>query len=241
MSENAKYRYEIVAPSGYEAVQEGEITAEQHGDVCRVLNGESLSASQAREAELREKLEAAESQQDKFKDDANRFYGQAVLNQQQAEAAEARIKASQEQEPTSYIVTPDALVAQYQSPIVPAELADLHRECKWEFEAERQRRVDAERDLAELRELLESKVPEWKPLTNYGQVKVGDRIMFELCGTTVKRTIGEILFGGTDKEEMIYDRGRNYYIITSMALKGEGSQKNVRYFPKSAQPKEAKQ
>jgi len=59
----------------------------------------------------------------------------------------------------------------------------------------------------------------WVPITKPGQVKVGDKLRFTLCGDLHNRKARQILNAGTDQEEIIYDVGRNYYLITSWRLK----------------------
>lgn len=104
--------------------------------------------------ELREKLEAAEVKAMKFSDQCAEANERWSKEKQRAEAAEARIKASQEQEPFKFCDTATGRVhdyaydcegnakAVYLEPVIPPELAELQREN------------------AELRKLLESKVPE---------------------------------------------------------------------------------
>ena len=67
-----------------------------------------------------------------------------------------------------------------------------------------------------------------RPLRAAGQIRVGDKIRFELSGDTVTRRVKKIIAPGTEREEIIYSEKKNYYLITSMALAGKASQKNVR-------------
>jgi hypothetical protein len=68
----------------------------------------------------------------------------------------------------------------------------------------------------------------WLPITAPGQVAVGDKLKFTIGETEYRETVKQILDPGTDKEELIYNKRRNYYLITSMAIANKGSQKNVR-------------
>ena len=66
----------------------------------------------------------------------------------------------------------------------------------------------------------------WVPLTLPGMVKQGDFIRFDLSGKQLIKRVKEVLNPGTEKEEIIYNRKRNYYLITSMAINGLSYQKN---------------
>ncbi len=74
----------------------------------------------------------------------------------------------------------------------------------------------------------------WMKITKPGQLKVGDKLRFTIGDVLHNRMVKRILNAGTDHEEIIYNIGRNYYLITSMAIDGSGSQKNVQYLSKSA-------
>jgi len=67
---------------------------------------------------------------------------------------------------------------------------------------------------------------EWR-LKSVGQVKAGDRISFDLGGNRICVIAKEVLNPGTDREEVIYNRKKNFYFITSMALDGTSTHKNV--------------
>jgi hypothetical protein len=70
---------------------------------------------------------------------------------------------------------------------------------------------------------------EWKSITAPGQVKVGTRLRFTIGDDKYSETAKLILHPGTDAEEIIYNKRKNYYLITSMAIVNLGSQKNVEY------------
>lgn len=73
-------------------------------------------------------------------------------------------------------------------------------------------------------------VARWKPVTGPGQVHHGDRVRFTIGDKQHQQRAKSILNWGTDKEEVIYDRGQNYYFITSMVANGTSNHKNVEYF-----------
>lgn len=72
---------------------------------------------------------------------------------------------------------------------------------------------------------------EWSKLTEAGQVKRGDYVRFDLCGEKKVHRVAIMLHAGTDQEEIIYQKSKNWYLITSMSIAGTGSQKNVEYLP----------
>ena len=69
----------------------------------------------------------------------------------------------------------------------------------------------------------------WQPITTPGQVSVGDKLRFTIGDEEYRETVKDLIEPGTDKEEIIYNIRRNYYLITSMAIANMGSQKNVRF------------
>lgn len=77
-------------------------------------------------------------------------------------------------------------------------------------------------------------VPGWQRITAPGQVKVGTKLRFNLGDYKYIRTAKLILHPGTDKEEIIYNKRQNYYLITSMAIANRGSQKNCEFLGAAA-------
>jgi hypothetical protein len=71
----------------------------------------------------------------------------------------------------------------------------------------------------------------WQPITKPGQVKVGDKLRFTIGDDKFSETAKVILHAGTDREEIIYNKRRNYYLITSLSIKNSGSSKNVEFLP----------
>ena len=71
--------------------------------------------------------------------------------------------------------------------------------------------------------------PLWMRITAPGQVKVGTKLRFNIGDKNYAETAKQILDPGTAKEEIIYNKRKNYYLITSMAINGTGSAKNVEY------------
>lgn len=67
----------------------------------------------------------------------------------------------------------------------------------------------------------------WIPLTAPGQVQLGDWLSFSVAGEVSYAIAREILNPGTDAEEVIYNRKKNYYFITSMVVAGTSSHKGV--------------
>lgn len=77
----------------------------------------------------------------------------------------------------------------------------------------------------------------WIKLEKAGQVRVGDKLCFTIGDKTYNERAKLILHAGTDKEEVIYDKGRNFYFITSMVLSGTSNHKNMRVLPRAAPAK----
>lgn len=67
----------------------------------------------------------------------------------------------------------------------------------------------------------------WRPLHSVGQLQEGDKIRFVLDGKEQTRRVKEVINPGTDKEEVIYNKRRNFYFITRMALDGSSRVKGV--------------
>lgn len=74
----------------------------------------------------------------------------------------------------------------------------------------------------------------WQRVTAPGQVKVGTKIRFMLGDELRHETAKLILHAGTAKEEVIYNKRQNWYFITSMAMNGTGSQKNIEFLATAA-------
>lgn len=71
--------------------------------------------------------------------------------------------------------------------------------------------------------------PCWQRLTAPGQVKVGDTVRFDLGGEQKTHRVALVLEAGTEREEIIYHKRNNWYLITAMAIANSGSQKNVEF------------
>jgi hypothetical protein len=83
-------------------------------------------------------------------------------------------------------------------------------------------------------------IPESWRLTKSGQIKVGDVISMVMAGRRICTSAKEVLNAGTDKEEIVYNRKKNHYFITSMVLNGTSNHKEVFIIPAdslSAAPK----
>lgn len=70
-----------------------------------------------------------------------------------------------------------------------------------------------------------------KKLTDYGQVDEGDFLVIDFCGARMVVKANLILQKGTENEEVIYNRKKNFYFITSMVLDGTSNHKNVYVIP----------
>jgi len=70
-------------------------------------------------------------------------------------------------------------------------------------------------------------IEKWVPLNRAGQIKVGDWLRFLMAGRFISAQAKLVLNAGTAKEEIIYNRKKNHYFITSMALDGTSSHKDV--------------
>lgn len=73
-------------------------------------------------------------------------------------------------------------------------------------------------------------VGQWKPITGPGQVHHGDRLRFTVGDDQHQYRAKSILHWGSDREEVIYDKGKNFYFITAMVANGTSNHKNVEYF-----------
>jgi len=74
---------------------------------------------------------------------------------------------------------------------------------------------------------------EWR-VNRFDQIKVGDVISL-VCGDKhICTTAKEILNAGTNREEVIYNRKKNHYFITSMVLDGTSTHKHVFIVPNPA-------
>ena len=67
----------------------------------------------------------------------------------------------------------------------------------------------------------------WTPVTKAGQVRVGDKLRFTIGDKHYSQRAKLILHAGKEDEEVIYDKGRNFYFITKCVLSGFSNHKNV--------------
>jgi len=67
----------------------------------------------------------------------------------------------------------------------------------------------------------------WTPVTKPGQVRVGDKLRFTIGDKHYSQRAKLILHAGMEDEEVIYDKGRNFYFITKCVLSGFSNHKNV--------------
>ncbi|POA45528.1 hypothetical protein C1893_23010 [Pseudomonas sp. MPR-ANC1] len=73
----------------------------------------------------------------------------------------------------------------------------------------------------------QEKANEWSVLAAPGQIKPGDFLSFTVGGKPLCVKAKDVLFAGTDREEVIYRRRRNQYFITAMVVAGTSSHKGV--------------
>lgn len=74
----------------------------------------------------------------------------------------------------------------------------------------------------------------WKPLAGPGQAKVGDQLRFTIGDKPYCETVKAIIDAGTAKEELVYNKKANYYLITSMVADKTSNAKNVMVRSKDA-------
>lgn len=67
----------------------------------------------------------------------------------------------------------------------------------------------------------------WKPLEAAGQIKQGDWLSFTVAGSFFCAQAKLIIDPGTEKEEIVYNRQKNHYFVTSMAVDGTSTHKGV--------------
>lgn len=77
-------------------------------------------------------------------------------------------------------------------------------------------------------------------LTKADQIKVGDVISMVIAGRRICTSAKEVLNAGTSREEIIYNRKKNHYFITSMVLDGTSNHKDVFIIPSSSLPEAPK-
>lgn len=67
----------------------------------------------------------------------------------------------------------------------------------------------------------------WQPLEAAGQIKQGDWLSFTVAGSFFCAQAKLIIGPGTEKEEIVYNRQKNHYFVTSMAVDGTSTHKGV--------------
>jgi hypothetical protein len=85
------------------------------------------------------------------------------------------------------------------------------------------------------RESAAERSREWQSVTEPGQVRKGDKLRFKIGDKAYSERAKLILEAGTDKEEVVYDIGRNFYFITSMVIGGRSNHKGVEFLSKQGQ------
>lgn len=72
-----------------------------------------------------------------------------------------------------------------------------------------------------------------QPLREPGQIKEGDLLRFSTSDGMEEAIAREVLYPGTDTEEVIVNKRRNYYFITAKAIEGTSWVKDVQIIPKA--------
>lgn len=67
----------------------------------------------------------------------------------------------------------------------------------------------------------------WLPLSAPGQIQEGDWLCFTVSGSFICAQARLIIYPGTDKEEIVYNRKKNHYFCTDMAISGTSNHKGV--------------
>ncbi|CAK9889164.1 hypothetical protein [Pseudomonas fluorescens] len=67
----------------------------------------------------------------------------------------------------------------------------------------------------------------WQPITAPGQIQEGDWLSFTVAGGFICAQARLIINPGTPREEIIYNRKKNHYFVTSMAIDGSSTHKGV--------------
>jgi hypothetical protein len=122
-----------------------------------------------------------------------------------------------------------------------AAIRQLEREleqAKSAFEGSEAARKDAEQARAAAPVVEVPRSREWQPVTGPGQVRKGDMLRFKIGDKRYDERAKQILHPGTDKEEVIYDKGRNFYFITAMVMSGFSNHKCVEVLAAAPTPME---
>ncbi len=67
----------------------------------------------------------------------------------------------------------------------------------------------------------------WKPLTGPGHIKQGDWLSFTVAGKHFCAQAKLIIDSGSEREEVVYNRKKNHYFLTAMAVDGTSNHKGV--------------
>lgn len=67
----------------------------------------------------------------------------------------------------------------------------------------------------------------WQPLAAPGQIQVGDWVSATVAGSFICARAQLVIEPGTAREEIVYNRKKNHYFVTSMAVDGTSSHKGV--------------
>lgn len=67
----------------------------------------------------------------------------------------------------------------------------------------------------------------WQPLTAPGQIQVGDWLSFTVAGKFICAQARLVIAPGAANEEIVYNRQKNHYFCTDMAIDGTSNHKSV--------------
>lgn len=84
--------------------------------------------------------------------------------------------------------------------------------------------------------VLREEAFEWERLYAPGQIVAGDEMHFHFNGKSTTAHVAEVLNPGSDREEVVYNRRKNFYFVTSMAIEGSSHAKQERIRIRPLQP-----
>ncbi|MNJ72929.1 hypothetical protein D3C77_696480 [compost metagenome] len=67
----------------------------------------------------------------------------------------------------------------------------------------------------------------WQPIAAPGQIQEGDWLSFSVAGSFICAQARLIISPGTAREEIIYNRQKNHYFVTSMAIDDTSTHRGV--------------
>lgn len=89
--------------------------------------------------------------------------------------------------------------------------------------------VEPSPSVDQAKRLVGGEVADWQSITAPGQVKVGDKLRFNIGDEQFNERVKQIINEGRADEELIYNKRKNYYVITKNILTGFGNVKNCQF------------